>query len=283
MMKILITGSDGLLGRDVSKLFSDKYPDATIESTEAYLDIRDYGMVAMEFERLLPSAVVHCAAFTNVDACEDHPKKAFGVNRDGAFNVARACRHIEARLIHISTDYVFDGMKRFPYEESDEPAPLGIYGKSKLEGEKLILKEWENALVIRTSSLFGRGGDNFGSKVISRCKKGEKVMVAVNMVSSPTLTKDLAKAIEKLLPLDYRGIVHFVNSGVCSKFEFARKALQMKKIDESFLIPIEMDCLNLKAKRPAYSALDNSLFTQLTGETPRSWEEALKDFLFEDH
>ncbi len=280
-MKVLITGSDGLLGRDVSQVFVRKFPQTTIESTEAFLDIRDYDRIAMEFERLFPSAVINCAAYSHVDRCEDHPDEAYRVNRDGAFYLARACRHIKARFVHVSTDYVFSGEKRSPYRETDEPSPLGIYGKSKLEGEQAVLEEWENSLIIRTSSLFGIGGENFGSKVISRCERGEEVMAAVDMVSSPTYTADLAQAIEKLVEIDYRGIVHFVNSGFCSKFDFAQAALKIKKIDESLLIPIKMDQLQLKAKRPAYSALDPYLYTQLTGQTPRPWEEALKEFLCE--
>lgn len=282
-MKVLITGSDGLLGRDVSQLFIKKFPDTTIESTEAFLDIRDYDRVAMEFERLLPSAVINCAAYSHVDGCEDYPDQAFQINRDGAFHLARACRHIKARFIHISTDYVFDGRKKTPYQETDQPVPLGIYGRSKLEGEQAVLGEWKNSLIIRSSSLFGKGGENFGSKLIARCERGEEVMAALDLVSSPTHTEDLARAIEKLVESDYKGIVHFVNSGACSKFEFAKAALKIKGIDESLLIPIRMKQLRLKAERPAYAALDNRFYAQLTGEKPRSWQEALKDFLSEDH
>ncbi len=282
-MKILIIGSDGLLGRDVSKIFSNKYPDSIVEATEAFLDIKDYDRTAIEFERLLPAAVINCAAMTHVDECEDNPGKAFSINRDGAFNVARACKHIRARLIHISTDYVFDGRKKSPYKETDETAPLSIYGKSKLEGEKAVLKECENSLIIRTSSLFGMGGENFGSKIISRCEQGERVKAAIDWFSSPTSTRDLARGIEKLLPLEHKGVLHFVNSGVCSKFEFALTALKMKNIDDSLLIPIKMNHLKLKAIRPIYSALDNRLFAKLSGETPRKWEEALRDYLFGEH
>jgi dTDP-4-dehydrorhamnose reductase len=278
-MKILITGSDGLLGRDVSQVFVKKFPETTMESTEAFLDIKDYDRVAIEFERLIPSVVINCAAYSHVDGCEDHPDEAYRVNRDGAFHLARASRHIKARFIHISTDYVFDGEKRSPYKETDAAVPLGIYGQSKLEGERAVLEEWEDSLIIRTSSLFGKGGENFGSKVIARCERGEEVMAAIDMVSSPTYTVDLARAIEKLAETHYKGIVHFVNSGICSKFDFARSALRIKKIDETLLIPIRMDQLQLKAKRPAYSALDHHLYTQLTGETPRPWEETLKEYL----
>ncbi len=282
-MKVLITGSDGLLGRDVSRVFSKRFPETTIESTEAFLDIKDYDRVALEFERMIPSMVINCAAYSHVDGCENQPEEAYKVNRDGAFHLARACRHIKARFIHISTDYVFDGGKRTPYKETDDPAPLGVYGQSKLEGEKAVLEEWDNSLIVRSSSLFGKGGENFGSKVIERCERGEQVKAAVDMVSSPTFTLDLAYAIEKLVGSDYRGIVHFVNSGVCSKFEFAKAALKMKNMDQSLLVPIQMDRLKLKAKRPPFSALDYHLYTRLTGEIPRPWETALKAFLSEGH
>lgn len=278
-MKVLITGSDGLLGRDVSRVFTKRFPETTIESTEAFLNIKDYDRVALEFERMIPSAVINCAAYSHVDGCENQPDEAYKVNRDGAFHLARACRHINARFIHISTDYVFDGEKRTPYRETDDPAPLGVYGKSKLEGERAVLAEWDNSLIVRSSSLFGKGGENFGSKVIERCERGEQVMAAIDMESSPTYTLDLAHAIEKLVESDYRGIVHFVNSGVCSKFEFAQAALKMKSIDQSLLVPIRMDQLELEAKRPPFSALDHHLYTRLTGEIPRPWETALKEFL----
>ncbi|MEW5807372.1 MAG: dTDP-4-dehydrorhamnose reductase [Acidobacteriota bacterium] len=278
-IKFLITGSDGLLGKDVSKIVSYEYPDSTIESTMEFLDIRDYDRLAMEFERILPTVVINCAAMSNVDWCEDHPDEAFEVNAEGAFNIARGCRHIGARLIHVSTDYVFDGKKTTPYAEHDQPNPLSIYGRSKWEGEKAILEENPDSIILRTSTLFGRGGPNFGSSVVDRCRKGEKIKAVVDWYSSPTSTIDLAKAMKRLLGIEFKGILHFVNSEVCSRYELASAALRMEGIDESHLIPVRLKDLDLKAPRPSYSALDNSLYTRLSGEKPRGWKEALRDFL----
>jgi len=278
MIKPLITGADGLLGRDITRILSGKHPQ-TIKATIDFLDISDYDRVAIEFERLLPTAVINCAATTDVDWCEDHPDEAFRVNVEGAFNIARACKHIAARLIHISTDYVFDGMRNLPYKEDDTPSPISVYGKTKLEGERAVFEENPESVVVRTSCLFGRGGRNFQSTVASRCAQGEMVRAFVDSFCSPTSTGDCARAIDVLLDIDFTGILHIVNSGICSRFQFAETALKMKEISGSYLIPVEMRSVGLKALRPRYSALDNSLFARITGLKMRRWDEALRDFL----
>ncbi len=274
----LITGSDGLLGRDIAKILSRKYPD-TIESTIEFIDISDFDRVAMEFERLLPTVVINCAALTDVDWCEDHAEQALSINAGGAFNIARACKHICSRLIHISTDYVFDGKARKPYREDDPTAPLSVYGRSKLEGEVAVLGEHKDSVIVRTSCLFGDGGKNFQSTVVSRCESGERVNAFIDAFCSPTSTVDCAHAIIELMHIDFRGVLHIANAGVCTRFQFAREALKIKGMDESHLTPVEMKIFNLRAARPEYSALNSSLFSQIAGRKMRKWNEALKDFL----
>ncbi len=279
-MRPFITGSDGLLGREISRLMSRKYPH-TIESTVEFLDIVDYDRVAIEFERLLPTVVINCAALTDVDWCEDHSEQAFSVNAGGAFNIARACKHIGARLIHISTDYVFDGKARVPYREDDPTAPLSVYGRSKLEGEMAVLEEHKDSVIVRTSCLFGDGGKNFQSTVVSRCENGERVNAFIDAFCSPTSTVDCAHAIADLIQIDFRGVLHIANAGVCTRFQFARAALKIRGMDEARLDPVEMKTFDLRAARPEYSALDSSLFAHIAGRKMRTWDEALKDFLLD--
>jgi dTDP-4-dehydrorhamnose reductase len=281
--KILITGSTGMLGIALYKELSNHH---TIGFSHQDCDITDRERTIDKIININPEIVIHTAAYTDVDGCELNSSLAHNVNAKGTETIAMACKEIEAILIYISTDYVFNGKKEEPYLESDPPDPISVYGKSKLEGEKFVQKILAKYLIIRTSWLFGGGKKSFVENVLQRAKQ-EKVMPIVNdKYSSPTYTYDLSKAIRILLStINYQlstnlyGIYHITNSGSCSWFEYAQRILEYAGIEGVELKPIGLEQLSKLAKRPKMSVLDNRRYNQLTSQPLRHWEEALKEYL----
>jgi dTDP-4-dehydrorhamnose reductase len=215
MTKPLIIGSEGLLGRALARRLEETHPE-TISATRAFLDITDYFGLCSEFERLEPTVVINTAAFSDVDGCELDPIRALQLNKIGAHNLARACKTIGARFIHISTDYVFDGTKTTPYVEEDPTSPVQVYGASKLDGETAILAELPGALIVRTSFLFGPGRPTFVDRAIERARKNDLVRAVLDWVNSPTYTVDLAEMMVALIARDVSGVLHASNAGACS-------------------------------------------------------------------
>jgi dTDP-4-dehydrorhamnose reductase len=206
------------------------------------------------------------------------------VNRDGARNVALGCRETGTKLIHISTDYVFDGRKGEPYTENEVSHPINIYGQSKLEGEREILRLQTSdsrlqTLIVRTSWLFGKNGRNFVDTILRLSGERDELRVVDDQVGSPTYTVDLSEAIERLIDRGATGIVHCSNSGECSWYLFAREILRLKGKGGLSIIPIKSDELKRPAPRPPYSVLSNERYYNLTGYRMRSWEESLGDYL----
>ena len=277
-LKPLVTGSAGLLGRTLVERLEQSSPE-TIAATREFLDLDDFWRLRAELERLHPNVVINCAAWSDVDGCERDPDRAWRENRDNVMHLARACRAIGARLIHISTDYVFDGKQETPYREEDPANPISIYGESKWEGEREALRECEDTLVVRTSFLFGPGRKTFLDRVIESARKGERVSSVLDWVNAPTLTTDLAAAIETLIRKDCRGIVHFTNAGGCSKYEFAREALRLSGLDPSVVSAVRRADLSLPAARPERTVLDLTRFTSIAGAAPRSWNAAMESYL----
>ena len=278
MIRPLVTGSDGLFGHVLAERLEEAYPD-TVSATRAFFDITDYFGMTAELERLEPTIVINSAAFSDVDGCELDPEKALRVNRVGPHNLARGCRALGAKLVHISTDYVFDGSKATPYGEDDSPAPIQVYGASKRDGELAVLAETPDALIVRTSFLFGPGRSTFVDRVVERARQGEKVRAVLDWVNSPTYTVDLADIVVRLIAADAKGIVHAANTGSCSKFEFARAACRIAAVDDPPLEPIRLADLPLPARRPERTPFDLTLLGALLGEPPRTWEEALEGYL----
>jgi dTDP-4-dehydrorhamnose reductase len=278
MIRPLVTGSEGLFGHVLAERMEESYPD-TVSATRAFFDITDYWSMTAELERLEPTVVVNTAAFSDVDGCELDPEKALRVNRTGPHNLARACRALGARLVHISTDYVFDGKKATPYEEDDAPAPIQVYGASKRDGELAVLSELPEALIVRTSFLFGPGRSTFVDRVVERAREGEKVRAVLDWVNSPTYTVDLADIVVRLIESGAKGIVHAANSGSCSKFEFARAACRIAAVDDPPIEPIRLADLPLPAARPERTSFDLTHLGALLGAPPRSWEDALGAYL----
>lgn len=280
-MKILVTGARGMFGTDLVKRFTVHGSQFTVIGVDIEdFDITDEKETVKEIKRISPEVVINTAAFTDVDACETEREKAFMVNRDGARNVALGCREAGARLIHISTDYVFDGRKRKPYKEDDEPRPLNIYGLSKLEGEREISNF--KFLIVRTSWLFGRNGKNFVDTILKLSSEKDELKIVDDQVGSPTYTVDLSEAIERLINVGALGVVHCSNDGKCSWYDFTKEILRMAGKGVK-VIPIRTDELKRPAPRPAYSVLSNERYYNITGHRLRSWEEGLRDYLKEAH
>ncbi len=251
-------------------------------------DITDYKSISGILKKIVPDIVIHTAAWTDVDGCEIDRKKAYKVNFFGTKNVALACRNTGALLFYISTDFVFDGKKKQPYKENDIPNPINIYSDSKFKGEEALKKILKKYIIIRTSWLYGSCGKNFVDTIISKTKSEKTLKIVDDQIGSPTYTKDLAKAIHRLLDkmrpktIDYRpryyGIYHVSNSGSVSWYKYAKEILRLTG-SKTKVIPISSDNLDRPAKRPAMSILDNSKFKRFTGYKMRNWKYALKEYL----
>jgi dTDP-4-dehydrorhamnose reductase len=277
-MAPVILGAGGMLGRHLTEVLEEDLPQ-TVSATRDEIDITDYWEMRWELERLEASVVINCAAFTNVDGCETQEALARQVNADGAGNISRACKEVGARLIHISTDFVFDGLLRRPYREEDATHPISLYGRTKLEGELAVAGETPDHLIVRVSWLYGPYGRNFISAILDAAKAGKPLKIVEDQVGTPTYTEDLAHAIRRLLEIEHTGLLHFANSGECNRADFAVSALQLAGLPDVPVERIASDELDLPARRPLYSSLDTSRYVELTGETPQPWENTLRNYL----
>jgi dTDP-4-dehydrorhamnose reductase len=259
-IKTLILGAGGMLGTDLQKTF----PEATA-LTHHQVDITDRAQVLRVIKELRPKAVINAAAYTNVDGCEDERELALNINGRGPGYIAEACAAVNAKLVHYSTDYVFDGSKN-EYVESDATNPINVYGESKLLGEQQIARATKDYRIVRTSWLFGKHGKNFVDTMLTLSKQMERVKVVNDQIGKPTYTVDLASKTREVLTLP-PGIYHITNDGVCSWYEFA-----------SAIIPNTTPCTSgefpRKAKRPRFSVLTNTKTAPM-----RHWREALADYL----
>ncbi|MEK6564611.1 MAG: dTDP-4-dehydrorhamnose reductase [Candidatus Omnitrophota bacterium] len=282
---ILLLGARGMLGAALAERLNREYKVIALGHNEC--DVTDFKQVARIFGRWRPWLALNAAAMTNVDTCQEDPKKARAVNAKGPYNIAQSAAKYNSVVIHISTDYVFSGRKNRPYQENDHAHPVNIYGETKLEGEKLLRKTLKRHIIIRTSWLFGKGKDNFISNIIKRARKEKVLRIACDKYSSPTYTLDLARAIAKIINLinscAYQdtsyGTYHISNSGYCSWYEYAKVILKSAKIARVKLEPVKMRQINFKARRPVFSALDNTKYLRLTGKPPRKWQTAVKDYI----
>ena len=261
-IKTLIIGSSGMLGSDLCKTF----PDA-VKLTHHDLDITDREQVIESILKIKPDVVINAAAYTNVDGCEDNKELAFQVNGYGPGYIAEACARAGAKLVHFSTDYVFDGSKK-EYVESDIPDPINVYGDSKLLGEKKIIENMDDYRIVRISWLFGIHGKNFVETMLKLSGEIDTVKVVNDQFGKPTYTMDLASKVKEIIELD-PGIYHITNDGICSWYEFASSIIDN-------VIPCTSEEFPRKAKRPKYSVLVNT-----KTEPMRHWREALKTYLQE--
>jgi len=250
-------------------------------------DITDYNLVVTTLAQLRPDGIINCAAHTNVDACESERDRAEQVNTRGPANLARAAKLTNARLVHISTDFVFDGEKGLPYVEEDVVNPQSVYGRTKALGEQTILDSGlKEYFIVRTSWLYGPGGKNFVDTIIRLAKEKESIRVVSDQTGSPTYTEDLAQALWSLVSLHdtHYGIYHYANEGQCSWYEFAQEIIrQLRKKGDNLMvkdiIAIESKDYPQPAKRPAFSVLSKDKIKQATGITIPSWQVSLERYI----
>ena len=280
-MKIVIIGSTGQLGTDLVKILQDN--NEVIGLTHNDIEVSDYKSCLI-LKELKPEVIINTAAFHKTDQCEEEPLKTFSVNAIGAKNVATISKEINAITVYISSDYVFDGSKKEPYTEEDTPNPINTYGISKLAGE-LYTKQNPKHYIIRVASLFGVAGasgkgGNFVETMIKKALNKEVINVVDDMWMSPTYTKDAALIIKKILKANVPyGVYHATNKGYCTWFQFAQEIFKLTGLTP-IIKPIRTDQLQMKAKRPRFSALESVKLPKYGIQT-RRWEEALKEYLIE--
>ncbi|MGW8322196.1 MAG: dTDP-4-dehydrorhamnose reductase [Thermodesulfobacteriota bacterium] len=277
-MKILVSGCRGMLGVDLMRVLASAHEVVGVDLEE--VDITDLRAVEEQVAALAPDVLINAAAYTDVDKSEQQEDVAFRVNADGAANLALACRAGRIRLVHVSTDYVFDGKAERPYSEEDPPNPLGVYGRSKWEGEKRIREILPGACLIRTAWLYGKAGKNFVKAILVQAGEKNRLRVVDDQRGSPTYTLDLAMALQSAAEKGLEGTYHVTNQGSCSWLGFAEKILELSGKKGVAVEPISTEELGRAAPRPRNSVLDCRKFEKATGMKLRRWPEALQDYLF---
>ncbi len=275
-MRILVLGARGMLGTDLLNYWQS---DELIPAGSAEADLRNFNEVKKLVLKVRPEWIVLSSAMTDVDGCERNPELAFAVNATGVENVARVAQSIAARIFLVSTDYVFDGLGKRPYEIDDPIAPINVYGASKAAGET-ALRKYHSWCIGRTSWLFGVHGPSFPEKILSAAQTRPQLSVVNDQVGSPTYTRDLACAIRDLVRKDARGITHITNEGICSWYDFAREILLQSGRQSIPVLPITTDQSARPARRPNYSVLSPASL-HAHGVRLRPWQEALQAFLQE--
>ena len=272
-MRIFITGSDGQLGHELAQvlgseeLFLGREPDQDI----THVKILD------QISSFRPQGVIHAAAYTDVDGCEKNRDLAHRVNAVGTHQVAQATEKSGAKMVYISTDYVFSGRKRKPYTETDTPSPINVYGQSKWEGEQFVQQTCSRHVILRTSWLYGRVGKNFVRTILNKSTQEAELRVVDDQVGCPTYAKDLAEVISVIMKQDVYGLYHAAGQGTCSWFEFAEEILKLAGISKK-VIAMGTQELKRPARRPRYSVLSQKKLNGL-GISLRNWKEALQEFM----
>jgi dTDP-4-dehydrorhamnose reductase len=276
---VLITGGGGMLARDLRAALAERGNEfQVVAPTRAQLDVTNAEHVRGVMASYRPTIVFNCAAFTKVDLCETDPR-AQAVNADAVAVIAASCAKSGARLVHVSTDFVFDGEKGSPYVEEDRTNPLSAYGRTKQAGEDRAL-EAPGALVVRSSWLFGNRGPNFVEAMLKQAEEGKKtVRVVSDQVGRPTATTDLAEALLALADARISGIVHYANAGEVSWHEFAREIYRQAGRGDIAVEAITGADLARPAIRPIYSVLSTEKFESVTGRVPRDFREPLAEYL----
>jgi dTDP-4-dehydrorhamnose reductase len=280
-MNILLIGANGQLGSDLEKSLGGR-GHQVVSCRRSDLDVTDAAKVEEVLSNKSPDTVINTAAFHKVEECERTPALAFEVNAIAPMNLALVCSRLGALLVHFSTDYVFDGTRREPYQETDLPAPLNVYGASKLAGEHLIAANTERCFVVRTCGLYGvRGssgkGGNFVETMLRKAQAEEPIRVVDDQVLTPTFTEDLAEAVSLLIETQTYGLYHVSCEGACSWYEFARTIFELEGV-EADLSPIRTSDMTSPVKRPPYSVMDKQRLRSLGVEMPL-WKESLARYL----
>jgi dTDP-4-dehydrorhamnose reductase len=276
-MRILVMGHRGMLGSDLMEALGRGHDVSGIDRDEFDITaVEDCLRVVEEFK---PDVIVNAAAYTDVDGCETNRDACFAVNAEGVRNIADACKGRKTKIVHYSTDYVFDGTKGEPYLEDDPCRPINLYGESKRKGEEALIESAEDHVLIRTAWLYGRQGKNFVKAILAKAKDDGKLRVVDDQVGSPTYSLDLAQATKLLVERDSRGIYHVTNRGVCSWYQFAQRIVEYAQLSGVTVEPIKSSEIDRKAKRPPYSVLSNRKFMDTTRKAMRPWQVALNEYL----
>ena len=270
MKKILVTGCNGQLGREMNKLYGGNREITMINTDVADLDITDVDKTLELVRQVKPYAIINCAAHTGVDACETECDSAYRINAIGPRNLSIAASETGAKLIHISTDFVFSGDATTPYLEFDIPNPLGMYGKTKLAGEKFVEQFAEHYFIIRTAWLYG-DGKNFVRTMLRLSETNDTVRVVKDQVGSPTSAKELAKIIDQLIWTENYGLFHGTCEGMASWADFAEEVFRLTK-KSTKVIRVTTEEYGNPVKRPAYSVLENYMLKLTTGYQAADWQ-----------
>jgi dTDP-4-dehydrorhamnose reductase len=276
-MRVVVFGSAGQLGSELCRTLAD-YDLFPIMRDE--IDITHLAQVVERVEHLSPEAIINAAAFTDVDSCETHQEKAFLVNAIGARNVAIAARKTGSRLVHISTDYVFDGSKGKPYIEYDSPQPINVYGWSKLMGEKMVITQNPSSFILRVAWLYGPAGRNFVKTMIALVQDKEEIRVVNDQRGTPTFAGDVARQIKLLIETESYGLYHCTSRGSCTWYELAREIFRLLGIPVR-VVPVTSAEFPRPAKRPANSVLENFLLKIQGLDLMPPWEESLASNILE--
>lgn len=288
-MKILITGAKGQLGKQIINILkngeseigkiSKEYINSEIIGVDVdELDITDLNAVRKYFSEVKPEVVINCAAYTNVDACESNEDIAFKINAIGPRNLAIVANEVDVKLLHVSTDYVFNGEGTVPFKEYDKVDPVSVYGKTKLAGENFVREIAKKYYIVRTAWLYGYEGNNFVYTIMKAGKANGKLTVVDDQRGNPTNAEDLAHHMLKIAITEEYGTYHCTGTGECSWYDFACRIIEYANI-ECKVETVNSDTYVRAAKRPSYSSLDNMMLRCTVGDEMRVWEEALKVFI----
>lgn len=282
-MVVLVTGANGQLGQAI-QFISEKYAEIEFKfCSSSDLDITSKENCQLVFTKFKPDYCINAAAYTAVDKAESEPEKAHLINVIGVKNLAEVCKEFSTTLLHVSTDFVFDGSKTTPYLETDIPNPTGVYGQTKLDGEKAIQETFDNYFIIRTSWVYSQFGNNFMKTMLRLASERDSLSVVSDQIGTPTNAVDLAEVLIKIISSCHAelvsasnfGIYNFSNEGQCSWYDFAKKIFVVNNISIN-LQPIPTSAYPTPAKRPAYSVLDKSKIKSVFGVEVKNWEESLR-------
>ena len=275
-MKLLITGAKGQMGRALNKLLKNKQGYKLVLTDLDEMDITDDKDVARVIEAEMPDVVINCAAHTKVDLCEDDKENAVMINVVGAENLAKAAAAIGAKIVHLSTDYIFDGEADTPYVEESKTNPQSVYGETKLKSEQVVMAGNPKYFIVRTAWLYGEG-NNFVNTMLRLANHHEEIKVVNDQTGNPTSAMEVARVIEKLIETEDYGIYNATCEGQCTWYEFAQRIFERAEQDVK-LSPCTSAQYVTRAKRPKYSVLDNKKLREKFGYKMKHWEEALEEY-----
>jgi dTDP-4-dehydrorhamnose reductase len=282
-MVVLVTGANGQLGQAIQSIAGNFSAIDFVFCTSSELNITDTANCESVFEKFKPNFCINTAAYTAVDKAETESEKAYAINVIGAQNLAQVCKKYDTVLLHVSTDFVFDGLANHPYLEDDVPNPTGVYGVTKLQGEQAIASTWNKHFIIRTSWVYSQFANNFLKTMLRLASERDSLSVVSDQIGTPTNAVDLAECLLTIISTQHLssitqhlfGIYNFSNEGHCSWYDFAKEIFKINNISIT-LQPIPTSAYPTPAKRPAYSVLDKSKIKKVFGVEIKNWEESLK-------